>query len=103
MRFSSYKKTGGIEHVIDLNNLEIFHPENNKRIKLVKDNRSILNKEGYWEIFPIGFSTGQVYIVCPHCGEIHVHGRNGHDYKGHRASHCVNKRNTNGYIIQEEK
>jgi hypothetical protein len=39
--------------------------------------------------------------VCPHCGEIHLHGRGQgpeFKYEGHRASQCLTGDN-NGYII----
>jgi len=96
-----YKKSSNVEHVIDLNKLEVYHSSQNKRIKLVKDNRSFLDGDGYWRVYPIGFNESQVYIVCPHCGEIHMHGRGRkpeYQYEGHRARHCVDHEN-NGYII----
>jgi hypothetical protein len=40
-------------------------------------------------------------VVCPHCGEIHIHGRGQKlefRYQGHRASQCL-AGNNKGYII----
>jgi len=105
MRFSTYKNSKSVERVIDVNSLEIFHPQNNKRINLVKDNRSFINNDGYWQVFPIGFNESQVYIVCPHCGEVHLHGRGkkpDYHYEGHRAPHCVDNKN-NGYVILRQE
>jgi len=105
MKYSDYKKSTDIEHVIDLNSLEIYHSPKNKRIKLVKDNRSFKDDESYWQVYPIGFNESQVYIVCPHCGEIHLHGRGkkpDYQYEGHRASHCIENQN-NGYVIVKQK
>jgi len=76
--------------------LQIFYKPNNKQIKLVKDNRSFISAEGYWQVYPVGFDYGHcVYIVCPHCGEIHIHGAQ----PGHRLSHCNGINDNNGYEI----
>ena len=104
MRFSINKQSKSAGHVIDINILEIYHPVNDKRINLVRDNRSFLNGDGYWQVYPIGFNESQVYIVCPHCGEIHLHGRGekpNYQYEGHRTSHCIEHKN-NGYIIMRQ-
>ena len=101
MRFNTFKNSKDIEYAIDLNNLETYHPPHDKRIKLVRDNRSFLHDDNYWCVFPAGFNESQVYIVCPHCGEIHIHGRGDkpdYQYEGHRASHCIKYKN-NGYVI----
>ena len=105
MKYSNFKRSTDIERVIDINSLEIYHSPNNKRINLVRDNRSFQDDEGYWQVYPIGFNESQVYIVCPHCGEIHLHGRGGkpdYQYEGHRASHCIDNQN-NGYVILQQK
>jgi len=102
MKFSTYKNSKNIEHVIDLSTLKTYHLPHNKRINLIRDNRSFLNSEGYWSVFPLGFSESQVYIVCPYCGEIHSHGRGekpAYHYEGHRVSHCVDN---NGYVIMRQ-
>jgi len=98
MRFNDYKKSKGIEHAVDLNSLETYK---SKRIILVRDNQSFIDADGYWHVYPIGFNKSQVYVVCPHCGKIHLHGRGegpDYEYEGHRARHCSDNDN-NGYII----
>lgn len=94
MRFSKFKKyirkwpfiyTG--EVLINLENLETYHPENDKRVILVKDSRSY-QKNGVWCIYPIAKDKHQVHIVCPYCGEIHSHGNNTGHYEGMRVPHC---------------
>ena len=110
MRFSDFKKLRDVKLVIDLAVLEVFHPAKNKRLNLVKDHRSYIDDEGFWHVYPIGFATQVVYIVCPYCGMIHTHGADGNDYEGHRIEHCVTsalkygtilKHERNGYIIDE--
>lgn len=90
MRFSEFKKyikmqsflyTGKV--LINLEDLEIYHPEHNRRMILVKDLRSY-QENGIWQIYPIAVSKHQVHIVCPYCGEIHSHGK----ADGTRIPHC---------------
>jgi len=100
MRFNSFKNNN-YEHVIDLNNLEKYSSSHDKRIKLVRDNRSFIDGNGFWRVYPISFSESQVCVVCPHCGEIHFHGRGKkpeYKYEGNRAPQCLENEN-NGYII----
>ncbi len=91
MRFSEFKRhildqpSGKL--LIDLDDLEIYHPDNNKVIKLVRDKRSYLDR-GRWHIYPIAVTDTQAYIVCPYCGEIHLHGNEKGDYSGDREAHC---------------
>jgi len=102
-----------VELHIDLDGLESapctikYH----KRVKLYKDKRSFQDKEGEWHVYPIATSRTQVYIVCPHCGCIHVHGNAPiYGYAGHRGSHCSmpfcrdengDYVSTGGYIIEK--
>jgi len=79
------------ELVINLNDLDIYHPPKDKRINLVRDPRSF-QIDGIWHIYPIATSRRQVYIICPYCGEIHRHGRDTDIYtdiyEGYRVPHC---------------
>jgi len=60
-----------------------------KHVRLYQDKRSFQDMEGDWHVYPIATSRTRVYIVCPHCGCIHVHGNSLiHGYAGHRESHC---------------
>ena len=47
---------------------------------------------GVLHIKPIAFNESQFFVVCPMCGEIHIHGR-GTDRKayGARLSHCTSE------------
>ena len=101
MRLSRFKQTKGVGPAVGMNNLEEYRAPGNKRIGLCRDTRSFLDGEGYWNVYPIGFNSSQVFVACPHCGEIHIHSRGQkpeYKYEGHRASQCLN-RNNSGYII----
>lgn len=101
MRFCRFKKTKRAELVIDIHSLEEYRSPSNRSIRLCKDNRSFLDSDGFWNVFPIAFNDAQVYVVCPHCGEIHLHGRGEkpeYKYEWHRACQCLTC-NNNGYII----
>lgn len=43
---------------------------------LVKDTRSYVGEDGKWNVYPVGYTdqhcTADVFVVCPHCGEIHL-------------------------------
>ncbi len=108
MRFSEFKKyikqptfmhTGRL--LMNLEDLETYHPVGDKRKVLVKDKRSH-QKDGVWCIYPIAVSKHQVHIVCPYCGEVHSHGRAG----GTRVPHCLDNDEPDYNIIffeHEEK
>ena len=97
MRFSEFKTLRNVRKIYNINALEVYHPPNHKLRKLVKDGRSYICDEGrwkgYWQIYPIGIDRFHVYIVCPYCGDIHLHG----NAPGHRVSHCLN--DNKGYVI----
>jgi len=102
MRLSRFKQTKSVELIVEMNSLEEYRVSGNKSSRLCRDKRSFLDSEGYWNVYPIGFNSTQVFVACPHCGEIHLHGRGRepeYQYQGHRASQCLN-RNSNGYIIK---
>lgn len=94
---------------LEFNQCTIKH---HKHVKMYKDERSFQDEEGKWHVYPIATSRTRVYIVCPHCGCIHVHGNSlTYEYIGHRKSHCGSPFcprdenaahvNTGGYIIEE--
>ena len=106
MRLSRYKKSTVAKTVIDLNDLGTYLAPYNHRVKLAIDGRSFKDDEGYWHVYPIGFSDCQVYIICPHCGEIHMHGKHGKtigDYEGWRVAHCITRIALDGYVIERLK
>lgn len=105
MRFSEFNRLlnrrsnhDQIEMLIPLADLQIFHPTNNKLIKLVKDCRSV-EIEGRWHIQPIALSRTHVFIVCPYCHEIHLHGNANGFYEGVRVPHCNMDNLRNNYKI----
>ena len=102
MRLSQFKQTKCTELVIDINSLEEYRSPSNRSIRLCRDKRSFLDDKGYWNVYPVAFNPAQVFVVCPHCGEIHLHGRGQEPefkYEGHRACQCLAGSN-NGYIIK---
>ena len=94
-----------VELHIDLGDLESYPCtiKYHKRVKLYKDKRSFQDEDGEWHVYPIATSRRQVYIVCPYCGCIHVHGNPPiHGYAGHRGSHCgmpFRPRDKNGVYV----
>jgi hypothetical protein len=101
MRLSLFMQNKSVELAADIAGLEEYRAPGNKSTRLCRDKRSFLDGGGYWNVYPIGFNSSQVFVVCPHCGEIHLHGRGqGPEfrYEGHRASQCL-ACNNNGYII----
>lgn len=77
------------------------------------DKRSWIDPEGVWHVFPIGISKDCVMIICPICGQTHIHGAggDGESYEGHRCCHCTELISHNmyndiinpGYIIEDIK
>lgn len=59
-----------------------------------KDARSKII-DGIWYVKPIAEDRIQYYIVCPICGDIHVHGKKA----GQRLSQCQNSKLHAQYII----
>ena len=52
------------------------------------DKRSWLDPEGEWHVFPIAINKHSVLVICPHCGQIHGHGRKDGSFYGHRVDMC---------------
>lgn len=103
MKFKEFKKrvfqseSGHV--IIELDSLEKYHPDNNKLIKLFRDNRSY-QEGGVWYVYPIALTNSQVFVVCPYCGEIHAHGNSNGYYEGSRVPHCNNP-GKGDYFIQK--
>lgn len=101
MLVSEYKKCLKLKRdpIIPLYSLECLKllPADKRRKTHAADSRSFI-QDGFWQVYPIGVDQYHVYIVCPHCGEIHLHGRTADGYEGHRVSHCKSGSN-NGYWI----
>lgn len=87
---------------IDTSVLDIYTDPTDKRGKLVRDKRSFVDSNGFHHVHPLMFTATQVYIVCPHCGEIHSHGK----APGWRVPHCKSLddyhiENWEGYVDAE--
>lgn len=95
------EKEGGL--FIDLNDLGVIEWDGGK--KLVIDGRSFDSPPGWWHVYPVALDKTHVYIVCPFCGNIHLHGAGGGDYEGHRIAHCNSrshiKGDVTGYYIEQ--
>lgn len=100
MKFSEFKriaKKKGVLKLIDLDSLE--QVKEGQKI-LVKDNRTQQNEDGHFLVKPIAMTETQMFVVCPVCGEVHVHGLEkeakveegcilpSDNFCGHRVSHC---------------
>lgn len=69
---------------------------------LMRDSRSFLGKDGYWHVYPIAFGKSQVFIVCPHCGEIHGHSHENGRFAGFRLSHCRTQRPQSYELVEPD-
>ena len=114
MKLSLFKQNKSVELAVDINSLEGYRAPGNRNMVLYKDKRSYLDGEGHWNVYPIAYNSVQVFVVCPHCGGIHMHGRGqapeyryqegnlrpvgSVEVQGHRTSQCL-VCNNNGYII----
>ena len=96
-----------IKILYPLNQLELLPADKSRKTQAI-DPRSFM-ENGYWKVYPIGLDSHHVYIVCPWCKSIHIHGNRDGCYAGHRAEHCSDRfaKSQNGYIIlnapEEEK
>ncbi len=52
--------------------------------QIIIDPETIEEEEGVFKVKPVAVVGNQVFIVCPLCGQIHVHGC----VAGSRNSHC---------------
>lgn len=96
------RRVKGLKVLVDLDTLKTFYPagmrlkNRPKKAMLVEDPRSRFNGE-FWEVYPIATTPTQVYIVCPFCKTVHVHGN--HD--GFREPHCYGLHGDGYYYIME--
>lgn len=74
-----------------------------KRVIKLKDSRSKLNKNGIYEVYPLAIDYGQIYVVCPFCGNIHIHGliEDSDNSYGGRHPLCLERRNNTTYYIKK--
>ena len=100
------RRIKGLEVLVDLDTLKTFYPaemrlkNRPKKAMLVEDPRSRFNGE-FWEVYPIATTPTQVYIVCPFCKTIHVHGNVAGDYEGYREPHCHGLHGDGYYFIKK--
>lgn len=87
MKYSKFKKIANRKNMnllIELDKLEQFK---DGQTILVKDNRTVQKDDGF-EVTPIAWTGSQLFVVCPLCGHIHIHGLAGGEYSGSRLAHC---------------
>jgi hypothetical protein len=84
----------------DIESLTQYHSSENKRIILVKNPQNELMGD-IWNLEPIAITRTQVFVVCPLCGEIHIHGNNDTGCSGMRVTHC--KSNSDVYFVRKIK
>lgn len=100
------RRIKGLEVLVDLDTLKTFYPaemrlkNRPKKAMLVEDPRSRFNGE-FWEVYPIATTPTQVYIVCPFCKTIHVHGNVAWNYEGYREPHCHGLHDDGYYFIKK--
>ena len=97
MIFSDFKKIASHKSVHLLTDLNELEKVKEGRTILVKDHRTIWKGDRY-EVRPIAVTDVQMFVVCPVCGEIHVHNLPDAEcergvlpcgvFSGSRRSHC---------------
>ena len=87
-------RTRKMNVLVDLDQISAFYPAGMrvtkttpKSVLLAEDPRSHFNGE-FWEVYPLATTPTNVYIVCPYCKMIHIHGNRVGDYEGFRCPHC---------------
>ena len=93
-----YLQSGPIRLMVSLDELYVYPSAKNKLINLVCDGRSV-EVDGRWHIQPIAISDSAVYIVCPYCHEIHLHGNADGVFEGVRVPHCADAALPDNYKI----
>lgn len=70
-------------------------PSSIERLQIIKKNGSqfvidpeTVEQDGVFKVSPLVFTDNQMYVVCPFCGQIHVHGGGDGHYSGSRTAHC---------------
>lgn len=81
------KENNEMSILIDLHDLET-HKEGNGCHVVDPRSQKI---DGVWKVTPIAWTNSQIYVVCPFCGKIHVHGAGGGKYTGSRLAHCTDE------------
>lgn len=97
MKYTEFKK---LKLNYDENNLEKFKEKN---IIKVKDKRTRLNKNGIYEVYPLAVDNKQIYVICPFCKDIHVHGlvEDTDGTYGGRHPLCIGNKNNMTYYIKK--
>lgn len=94
MKFSDLKRKYEINPLV-LDRLEIWKEKN---VLQVHDTANA-QKDGFPMVFPITETNKQIFIACPYCNQIHVHGKpEGVDDRW-RLSHCKSEDLIDRYYI----
>lgn len=89
-----------VKMLVPLDSLELLPADKTRKTHAI-DRRSFVDGEGYWNVYPIALDRYCVYIVCPHCHEIHVHGNDKGNYEGPRCPHCFSVEAKTYYILSD--
>lgn len=66
------------------------HPDPSDRRQRVAEDSRTVTVDGVQHITPVFVSDTSVFIICPYCGGIHIHGNvRGSGHSGRRAPHCM--------------
>lgn len=98
MRFTEFK---GLKIKYDESNIIKYREKSTIK---VKDVRTKLNDEGIYEVYPIAVHKKQLYIICPYCNQIHIHGDAKGTIPGYRNTICIGpdgSRSGQMYYIKE--
>lgn len=90
-----------VKLLFPLDQLELL-PADKKRKIFAVDHRSFVDSEGRWNIYPIAIDNHHVYIVCPLCRKVHIHGNDRGCYEGPRCPHCFPIPTDNYNILNAE-
>lgn len=90
-----------VKLLFPLEQLELL-PADKKRKIFAVDHRSFVDSEGRWNIYPIAIDNYHVYIVCPLCRKVHIHGNDRGCYEGPRCPHCFPIPTDNYNILNAE-
>lgn len=76
----------------------VYDSRNPKNVVALKDNRTF-RVDKLYHIYPIAITKENIYIVCPYCGQIHIHSNRFFEPYGFRIPHC-NEPKKESYFIE---
>lgn len=100
MKFTEFRN---LDIKYDEKYLTKYRDSKDRRVIKVKDRRTKLNKDGIYEVYPITITKKQIYVVCPFCHEIHIHGLIEDSDKTYGGRHplCIGEHDNTTYYIKK--